>query len=126
MPHQLFRRKPIAALQDEGETELKRHLGLASLTMMGVGGTIGAGIFVLTGTAAASFAGPAIAISFILAGIACLCAALCYAELASMLPCSGSAYTYAYATMGEAVAWTIGWTLILEYLFATSTVAVGW
>jgi APA family basic amino acid/polyamine antiporter len=105
---------------------LKRTLGTWNLTSIGIGSTIGAGIFVLTGTAAADYAGPAVAISFVLAAIACLCAALCYAELASMIPVSGSAYTYAYATMGELVAWIIGWCLVLEYLLSVSTVAVGW
>jgi len=106
--------------------ELKRTLGALNLTALGVGAIIGAGIFVLTGQAAANYAGPAIVLSFILSGIACAFAALCYAEFASMIPVAGSAYTYAYATMGEFWAWIIGWDLILEYLFASSTVAVGW
>jgi APA family basic amino acid/polyamine antiporter len=97
-----------------------------NLILLGIGAIIGAGIFVLTGQAAAQYAGPAITISFIVAGIACLFAGLCYAEFASMIPVAGSAYTYAYATMGEFFAWIIGWDLILEYLFASSTVAVGW
>ena len=123
----LFRRMPMQMLLDRaGGEELHRHMGLVALVLLGVGGTIGSGIFVLTGTAAAQYAGPAIAISFVLAGAACLFAGLCYAELASMIPVAGSAYTYAYASMGELVAWIIGWSLVLEYLFATSTVAVGW
>ena len=104
----------------------RRHLGPVRLTAMGVAAIIGGGIFVLTGTAAASYAGPGVALSFVLSGFACFFAALCYAELASMMPAAGSAYTYALATMGKGVAWSVGWTLILEYLFATSTVAVGW
>jgi APA family basic amino acid/polyamine antiporter len=94
--------------------------------MLGIGAIIGAGIFVLTGTAAANNAGPAVVLSFVLAGIGCLFAGLCYAEFASMIPVAGSAYTYAYATLGEFVAWIIGWDLIIEYLFGASTVAVGW
>jgi APA family basic amino acid/polyamine antiporter len=97
-----------------------------NLTMLGIGAIIGAGIFVLTGTAAANYAGPAIVLSFVLAGLGCLFAGLCYAEFASMIPIAGSAYTYAYATLGEFVAWIIGWDLILEYLFGAATVAVGW
>lgn len=120
----IWSRKSIEDVEHSGE--LRRHLGLTNLTLMGVGGTIGAGIFVLTGTAAANYAGPAVALSFVIAGLGCLFAALCYAELASMIPVSGSAYTYAYVTMGELVAWIIGWCLVLELLFAASTVAVGW
>jgi APA family basic amino acid/polyamine antiporter len=105
---------------------LKRSLGAMNLTLLGIGAIIGAGIFVLTGTAAAQYAGPAIVLSFILAGLGCLFAGLCYAEFASMIPIAGSAYTYGYATLGEFIAWIIGWDLILEYLFAASTVAVGW
>ena len=110
----------------EGEHSLKRSLGAMNLTLLGIGAIIGAGIFVLTGTAAAQYAGPAIALSFVLAGLGCVFAGLCYAEFASMIPIAGSAYTYGYATLGEFVAWIIGWDLILEYLFAASTVAVGW
>lgn len=106
--------------------ELKRTLGPGALTAIGIGGIIGTGIFVLTGLAAAQHAGPAIVLSFILAGIGCIFAGLCYAEFASMIPVSGSAYSYAYAVLGELVAWFIGWDLVLEYLFAASTVAVGW
>ena len=111
---------------DEGEHSLKRSLTAMNLTLLGVGAIIGAGIFVLTGTAAAEHAGPAIVISFIFAGLGCAFAGLCYAEFASMIPIAGSAYTYGYATLGELLAWIIGWDLILEYLFAASTVAVGW
>jgi APA family basic amino acid/polyamine antiporter len=109
-----------------GEITLKRALTAKHLVMLGIGAIIGAGIFVLTGHAAAEYAGPAVVLSFVLAGIACAFAGLCYAEFASMLPVSGSAYSYSYATLGEIVAWFIGWMLVLEYLFAASTVAVGW
>jgi APA family basic amino acid/polyamine antiporter len=106
--------------------ELHRNIGLWALTLMGVGGTVGVGIFVLTGTIAANYAGPAVAFSFLIAGMACVCVALCYAELASTLPIAGSAYTYTYASMGEVVAWTVGWNLVLEYIFAAAAVAIGW
>jgi basic amino acid/polyamine antiporter, APA family len=124
-------RKSIAVLQAEaaGESEahtLRRALGALNLTTLGIGAIIGAGIFVLTGTAAAQYAGPAIVISFIVSGLGCLFAGLCYSEFASMIPVAGSAYTYAYATLGEFIAWIIGWDLMLEYLFGASTVAVGW
>jgi APA family basic amino acid/polyamine antiporter len=109
-----------------GEHGLRRTLGPWSLTLLGIGATIGAGIFVLTGTAAANYAGPALSLSFVLAGLGCLCAALCYAELAAMIPAAGSAYTYAFVAMGELVAWLVGWNLVLEYLVTASTVAVGW
>ncbi len=124
----LFRRKSVAQLQAEAHSDhsLKRVLGPWNLAALGVGAVIGAGIFVLTGQAAAQYAGPAIVFSFVIAGVACAFAGLCYAEFSSMIPVSGSAYTYSYATMGEFVAWIIGWDLILEYLFAASTVAVGW
>ena len=124
----LFARRRVADLKAESlaDQSLKRALGPVNLTSLGIGGIIGAGIFVLTGHAAAQYAGPAIVLSFILAGIACAFAGLCYAEFASMIPVSGSAYTYGYATLGELVAWIIGWDLILEYLFAAGTVAVGW
>ncbi|HXF95484.1 MAG TPA: amino acid permease [Gemmatimonadales bacterium] len=127
----LFSRKTVAELQTEAfaaETErsLKRALGPLNLVTLGIGAIIGAGIFVLTGQAAAAYAGPAIVISFVLAGAACAFAGLCYAEFSSMIPIAGSAYTYGYATLGEFFAWIIGWDLILEYLFAASTVAVGW
>ncbi|HEX7583943.1 MAG TPA: amino acid permease, partial [Prolixibacteraceae bacterium] len=124
----LFITKPLSQLMDESQTDhgLRRSLSAFNLTTLGIGAVIGAGIFVLTGQAAAQYAGPAIVISFMISGLACLFAGLCYAEFASMIPISGSAYTYAYATMGEFVAWIIGWDLILEYLFAASTVSVGW
>lgn len=125
----LFTRKSIEALTAEAEAPeaaLPRTLGLFSLTCFGVGSTIGAGIFVLTGTVAAAHAGPAVAFSFVLAGVACALAGLCYCEFAAMVPVAGSAYTYAYATLGELVAWIIGWCLILEYLFASAMVAIGW
>lgn len=125
----IWSKKSIAALRAEAssaEGGLKRSLGALNLTMLGIGAIIGAGIFVLTGTAAANHAGPAVSLSFVLAGAACLFAGLCYAEFASMIPIAGSAYTYSYATMGEGVAWFIGWNLVLEYLFAASTVSVGW
>ena len=124
----LFRRKPLAALRVEAfaESGLRRAIGPANLVALGIGAIIGAGIFVLTGQAAAKYAGPAIVWSFVLAGVACAFAGLCYAEFAAMIPVSGSAYSYGYATLGELVAWIIGWDLILEYLFAASTVAVGW
>src|SRR5690349_7626913 len=126
----LWSTKSLERLRAEAESEgagtLRRSLGVVHLTMLGVGATIGAGIFVLTGTAAAQYAGPAIVLSFVLAGVGCLFAGLCYAELASMIPVAGSAYTYAYATLGELFAWIIGWDLILEYLFGAATVTVGW
>lgn len=124
----LFLTKPISKLISEAESEtgLRKSLSALNLTTLGIGAVIGAGIFVLTGQAAAQYAGPAIVISFLISGLACLFAGLCYAEFASMIPISGSAYTYAYATMGEFIAWIIGWDLILEYLFAASTVSVGW
>jgi basic amino acid/polyamine antiporter, APA family len=108
------------------EHELKRVLGPVQLIMLGIGCIIGAGIFVITGTAAATHAGPAVVLSFVLAGTGCLFAGLCYSEFASMIPVAGSAYTYAYATLGGFVAWFIGWNLVLEYLMAAATVAVGW
>jgi APA family basic amino acid/polyamine antiporter len=126
----MWSKKSLANIADEASAEghgtLKRVLTATNLTMLGIGGIIGAGIFVLTGTAAASYAGPSIVLSFVLAGLGCLFAGLCYAELAAMIPVAGSAYTYAYATLGEFVAWIIGWDLILEYLFGAATVAVGW
>ena len=110
----------------EKELELRRVLGPIHLIMLGIGAIVGAGIFVITGHAAAEHAGPAVVISFVIAGTGCLFAGLCYAEFASMIPVAGSAYTYAYATMGGFIAWFIGWNLVLEYLVAASTVAVGW
>ena len=114
------------AEDEPGVTSLRRALGPLNLLTLGIGAIIGAGIFVITGQAAAQFAGPAIVISFVLAGTACGFAGLCYAEFASMIPIAGSAYTYSYATLGELTAWIIGWDLILEYAFGAATVAVGW
>lgn len=126
----LFTKKPIPVLMAQaaevGEHSLRRGLGPVSLTLLGIGGVIGAGIFVLTGQQAAVNAGPAIVLSFILAGVVCAFAAMCYAELASMIPVSGSAYTYTYATLGEFIAWLIAWDLILEYGLASATVSAGW
>ena len=116
----------IIASADTGEVELRRALGPFSITALGIGAIIGAGIFVLTGTAAAQYAGPALVLSFLLGGIACAFVGLCYAELAAMIPVSGSSYTYTYATLGELMAWIIGWDLILEYAMGAATVAVGW
>src|SRR5438874_1714402 len=130
MGNALFATKPLDVLMkeagDTGEHSLKRALGPINLVTLGIGAIIGAGIFVITGQAAAQFAGPGIIISFVLAGIACAFAGLCYAEFASMIPIAGSAYTYSYATLGELIAWIIGWDLILEYAFGAATVAVGW
>lgn len=125
----LFTKKSVTQLQSDAEGEssgLARTLGAVNLTSLGVGAIIGAGIFSITGVAAAQYAGPALVISFIISAIACGFAGLCYAEFASMLPIAGSAYTYSYATVGEMFAWIIGWDLIIEYLFASSTVAVAW
>ncbi|WP_442599246.1 amino acid permease [Neobacillus sp. D3-1R] len=125
----LFRKKSISALLQESENKgltLKKDLGAFDLTMLGIGAIIGTGIFVLTGVAASQHAGPALIISFILSGLACVFAALCYAEFASSVPVSGSAYTYSYATFGELIAWILGWDLILEYGVASSAVAAGW
>jgi len=125
--NQLWRKKPISAFEaDMKKSELKRVLGKWSLTAIGIGAIIGGGIFVLTGTAAHYHAGPALALSFVVAGIACIFAALCYAEFAAMLPVEGSAYAYAYGTVGELFAWIIGWGLILEYAMGAMTVAVSW
>ncbi len=117
--------EPIEGSLD-GEATLKRTLTAKHLILLGVGAVIGAGIFVLTGQAAANHAGPAVMLSFVLAGFACALAGLCYAEFAAMMPVSGSAYSYSYATLGEGMAWFIGWCLVLEYLFASASVAVGW
>ena len=126
----LLRIKPMSMLTEEaaeqGEHTLKRSLGALNLITLGIGAIIGAGIFVLTGKAAALFAGPAVCLSFVLAGIVCAFAGLCYAEFASIIPIAGSAYTYGYATLGELVAWIIGWDLVLEYAFGAATVAAGW
>ena len=118
--------KVLAEAREEGEHSLKRVLGPYSLIALGIGAVIGAGIFVITGAAAAQYAGPAIVLSFVLAGVGCAFAGLCYAEFASMIPVAGSAYTYGYATLGEIFAWIIGWDLILEYAFSAATVAAGW
>jgi APA family basic amino acid/polyamine antiporter len=126
----LWVRKSITALQEEAkeshEGSLKRTLSAMNLVTLGIGAIIGAGFFVLTGHAAAENAGPAVTLSFVLGGIACAFAGLCYAEMASTVPIAGSAYTYAYATMGEFIAWLIGWDLILEYMVGATTVAIGW
>jgi basic amino acid/polyamine antiporter, APA family len=124
----LFARKPLSLLLEEmkGENRLRRVLGPLQLTSLGVGAIIGTGIFVLTGVAAHDKTGPALMLSFVVAGLACFFAALCYSEFASMVPVAGSAYTYAYATLGEFCAWIIGWDLILEYAVASATVAHGW
>ena len=136
---QLFQRKPIAELVEDaqGPNSLKRTLGAGDLILLAIGAVIGAGIFGAIGTAAAGQvgpngevirygAGPALVFSFLLLGGACALAGLCYAELAAMIPQAGSAYAYSYATLGELVAWIIGWDLILEYALSTATVAVGW
>ena len=126
----LFATKPLSVIRqeaaEEGEHTLRRSLGATNLITLGIGAIIGAGIFVLTGTAAAQFAGPAIVLSFVVAGLGCVFAGLCYAEFASMIPIAGSAYTYGYTTLGELMAWIIGWALCLEYAFGAATVAVGW
>jgi APA family basic amino acid/polyamine antiporter len=126
----LWATKSITVLRAEadatGEHSLKRSLGAVNLTALGIGAIIGAGIFVLTGQAAALHAGPAVPVSMIIVGIACAFAGLCYAEMASAVPVAGSAYTYSYATMGELVAWIIGWDLVLEYAAGAATVGVGW
>src|ERR1700688_1954805 len=128
MRHQLFATKSLRQLLDEmaGENRLRRVLGPIQLTSLGVGAIIGAGIFVATGEAARNVAGPALMVSYVVAGVTCIFAALCYAEFASMVPVAGSAYTYAYATLGELCAWIIGWDLVLEHAVASSTVAHGW
>ena len=125
---QLFAKKPLSMLLEEmkGENRLRRVLGPVGLTSLGVGAIIGTGIFVLIGEGAHDKAGPALTLSFVVAGLACIFAALCYAEFASMVPVAGSAYTYAYATLGELMAWIIGWDLVLEYAVGSSTVAHGW
>src|SRR5580765_7923955 len=126
----LFVRKPMNALlfeaRETGSHTLKRTLGAGGLVALGIGAVIGAGLFSITGGAAANNAGPAITISFVVAGIGCAFAGLCYAEFASMIPIAGSAYTYSYATMGEFIAWIIGWDLVLEYAVGAATVAIAW
>jgi APA family basic amino acid/polyamine antiporter len=128
MPNPLLARKPLARLIQEsrGESELRRVLGPVQLTSLGIGAVIGAGIFVSTGAVARQTAGPALMVSYMVAGLACVFAGLCYAEFASMVPVAGSAYTYAYATLGELLAWIIGWDLVLEYALSSATVATGW
>src|SRR6202789_1890843 len=129
MGNPLFKKKPMDLLlreaADTGEHTLKRTLGPLSLTALGVGAVIGAGIFVMTGLGA-TYAGPALTISFIVSGLGCVLAGLCYAEFAAMIPLAGSAYTYAYAALGELLAWIIGWDLTLEYAMGASTVSSGW
>src|ERR1700751_3880692 len=130
MGNPLFATKSLDTLMkeasDTGEHSLKRALGPINLVTLGIGAIIGAGIFVLTGEAAAQYAGPAIVFSYVLAGVGCAFAGLCYAEFASLIPIAGSAYTSGYATLGEIFAWIIGWDLILEYAFGAATVASGW
>src|SRR6202043_1547391 len=130
MGNPLFATKSMTTLMkeagDTGEHSLKRALGPVNLVTLGIGAIIGAGIFVMTGSAASLYAGPSIMLSYVLAGIGCVFAGLCYAEFASMIPIAGSAYTYGYATLGEIIAWIIGWDLILEYAFGAATVASGW
>src|SRR5258706_11286983 len=130
MGNPLFATKSLDTLMkeagDTGEHCLKRAWGPVNLITLGIGAIIGAGIFVLTGTAAANTAGPGIVLSYVLAGVACAFAGLCYAEFASVIPIAGSAYTYGYATLGEIFAWIIGWDLVLEYAFGAATVASGW
>ncbi len=127
--NRLFLKKTLSELAAEASEEkrgLRRSLGRLHLVLLGIGVIIGAGIFVLTGHAAAQMAGPGIVLSFVISGVACAFAGLCYAELASMIPVAGSAYTYAYATLGQFVAWVVGWDLILEYTLGATTVAIGW
>src|SRR4051812_49778117 len=128
MASNLFRTKPLDMLlaEEAGENRLHRILGPGQLTALGVGAIIGTGIFILTGVAAHERTGPAVMLSYVLAGVTCVFAALCYAEFASMVPVAGSAYTYAYATLGELFAWIIGWDLVLEYAVGAATVANGW
>src|SRR5438067_322964 len=125
---QLFATKSLKTLlaDMESDNRLKRALGPVTLTALGIGAVIGAGIFVATGEAARNTAGPALMVSYMVAGVTCIFAALCYAEFASMAPVAGSAYTYAYTTLGELFAWIIGWDLVLEYAVGASTVANGW
>ena len=130
MASQLFATKPLSLImeqaKDTSEHSLRRALGPFNLIALGIGAIIGTGIFVLTGPVAATAAGPAIVLSFIVAALACAFAGLCYAEFAALLPIAGSSYSYAYTTLGEIVAWIIGWALVLEYAFGAATVAVGW
>src|SRR3954453_7828824 len=128
MANQLFAKKSLKVLLEEmaGDHRLRRVLGPVTLTGLGIGAVIGAGIFVATGEASNKTAGPALMVSYMVAGVTCIFAALCYAEFASMAPVAGSAYTYAYTTMGELFAWIIGWDLVLEYAVGAATVANGW
>ncbi|GAB6010929.1 amino acid permease [Viscerimonas tarda] len=129
MIQRLFKKKDIASIlneTDETHNGLKRNLSAVNLVTLGIGAIVGTGIFVITGTAAATYAGPALSISFLISAVSCVMAGLCYAEFAAMIPVAGSVYSYSYTTMGEILAWFIGWVLILEYLFACSSVAVGW
>src|ERR1043165_6649087 len=126
----LFKTKPLAKLmheaQEVGEHSLKRSLGPMNLIALGIGGIIGAGLFVRTAAAIAERSGPSVGIAFMVAGVGCAFAGLCYAEFASMIPIAGSAYTYSYATMGELIAWIIGWDLVLEYALGAATVSIAW
>lgn len=128
MIDRLFKKKDIATILSESQKDsgLKRSLSATNLVALGIGAIVGTGIFVITGQAAAMYAGPALTISFVISALGCVMAGLCYAEFAAMIPVSGSVYSYSYTTMGEILAWFIGWILILEYLFACSSVAVGW
>jgi len=128
MERNLFQKKSVTSLLRDSSSnkELKRSLTASNLVLLGIGAIIGAGIFVITGQAACHYAGPAIIISFLISGFACILAGLCYAEFASLIPVAGSAYTYSYAAFGEFFAWLVGWNLVLEYLFASASVAVGW
>lgn len=129
MFEQLFKKKDIGLILHEAEGKndgLRRNLSAANLVTLGIGAIVGTGIFVITGTAAANYAGPGLTISFLISALGCVMAGLCYAEFAAMIPVAGSVYSYSYTTMGEILAWFIGWILILEYLFACSSVAVGW
>src|SRR5687768_8643152 len=125
----LFVKKTLSSLMSQSEDSekgLKRTLGAGSLVALGIGAIIGAGLFVRTAAAAGGHAGPAVVISFVIAAIGCALAGLCYAEFASMIPIAGSAYTYSYATMGEFIAWIIGWDLVLEYALGAATVSIAW
>ncbi len=130
MAGSLFRLKSIDSLlsvaNQKGETALKRTLTAPALVALGIGGIIGAGLFVRTAAAIAERSGPSVVIAFLVAGVGCAFAGLCYAEFASMIPIAGSAYTYSYATMGELIAWIIGWDLVLEYALGAATVAIAW
>ncbi|MDR2650933.1 MAG: amino acid permease, partial [Prevotellaceae bacterium] len=129
MLNRLFRKKNIIDALNESAGHnggLKRTLSATNLVMLGIGAIVGTGIFVITGQAAADYAGPSLTISFLISAVCCILAGLCYAEFASMIPISGSVYSYSYVTAGELLAWFIGWDLVLEYLFACSSVAVGW